>query len=367
MQAAMAQAPRVDLKSCFTGSPARLHARHQVVGAQRGQVMQVCASGKNILMLGGTRFIGAYLARQLIEDGNEVTLLTRGKAPITQQIPDDDDEVSYNAYKAAVEHAKADRKDTDAVKSALAGKQFDAIYDMNGREASDVESVLDAVGDVGQYIFCSSAGVYLKSDQMPHQEEDATDPASRHKGKLNTEALLADRGLNWTSLRPVYIYGPLNYNPVEEWFFQRLAEGRPIPVPNSGKQVTQLGHVKDLATAFKLVLDNPVAKSQIYNISGDRYVTFDGIALACAEAAGKDVPELIHYNPKDFDFGKKKAFPMRDQHFFASINKAKRDLKWEPQYGLVDGLKDSYEKDFGRGTYRKEADFTTDDMIIKAR
>jgi hypothetical protein len=86
----------------------------QVVGAQRGQVMQVCASGKNILMLGnsvstshltfnswilmnpalvisffvvrsvlfisfvfatctgGTRFIGAYLARQLIEDGNEV-------------------------------------------------------------------------------------------------------------------------------------------------------------------------------------------------------------------------------------------------------------------------------------------------------
>lgn len=52
---------------------------------------------------------------------------------------------------------------------------------MNGREASDAESVLEAVGDVGQYIFCSSAGVYLKSDQMPHQEQDATDPASRHK------------------------------------------------------------------------------------------------------------------------------------------------------------------------------------------
>lgn len=54
---------------------------------------------------------------------------------------------------------------------------------------------------------------------------------------------------------------------------------------------------------------------------GGRYVTFDGIALACAEAAGKDAPDLVHYNPKDFAFGKKKAFPMRDQHFFASINK----------------------------------------------
>lgn len=52
---------------------------------------------------------------------------------------------------------------------------------MNGREASDTEPILAAVGDVEQYIFCSSAGVYLKSDQMPHMETDATDPNSRHK------------------------------------------------------------------------------------------------------------------------------------------------------------------------------------------
>lgn len=73
---------------------------------------------------------------------------------------------------------------------------------------------------------------------------DAVDPKSRHKGKLETESLLKSRGVNWTSIRPVYIYGPLNYNPVEEWFFHRLKAGRPIPIPNSGMQVTQLGHVK---------------------------------------------------------------------------------------------------------------------------
>ena len=58
------------------------------------------------------------------------------------------------------------------------------------------------------------------------------------------QSLLKSRGVNWTSLRPVYIYGPLNYNHVEEWFFHRLKAGRPIPVPNSGIQITQLGHVK---------------------------------------------------------------------------------------------------------------------------
>jgi nucleoside-diphosphate-sugar epimerase len=352
-------------RKAFSGDSTPLRVqRREAVRSHRQLAVTVSASGKNILMLGGTRFIGAYLARQLIEDGNDVTLLTRGKAPITSQIPDDTD-ASYAEYKKAVKHAKADRKDTDAVKEAVAGKNFDVVYDMNGREASDTEPILAAVGDVEQYIFCSSAGVYLKSDQMPHMETDATDPNSRHKGKLNTEDLLQSRGLNWTSVRPVYIYGPLNYNPVEEWFFQRLAEGRPIPIPNSGQQVTQLGHVKDLAVAFKMMLGNDKARGQIYNISGERYVTFDGIAKACAKAGGFPEPELVHFNPKDFDFPKgSKAFPMRDQHFFASIHKAQQELGWSPEFSLVDGLRDSYEKDFGRGTYRKEADFTTDDLIL---
>ena len=55
---------------------------------------------------------------------------------------------------------------------------------------------------------------------------------------------------------------------------------------------------------------------------------------------------------------------MRDQHFFTSIDKAVADLDWAPKYGLVDGLKDSYDKDFGLGMFRKAADFTTDDMIL---
>lgn len=83
------------------------------------------------------------------------------------------------------------------------------------------------------------------------------------QGKLNTEALLTQRGTNFTSIRPVYIYGPLNYNPVEEWFFQRIAAGRPVPIPGSGMQVTQLGHVKDLSDAFCKVLGNKKAAKQV--------------------------------------------------------------------------------------------------------
>lgn len=41
--------------------------------------------------------------------------------------------------------------------------------------------------------------------------------------------------------------------------------------------------VQDLATAFIAVLGNPKASKEIFNISGEKYVTFDGLARACAK------------------------------------------------------------------------------------
>lgn len=348
-------------------APVRISARaptsRRAKSRSSSVVCMAAVEPKKVLMMGGTRFIGVYLARDLIAQGHDVTLFTRGKKEVTYQIPDDTDE-SYKEFASKVKHIKGDRKEFDDLKSKLSGQGFQVVYDINGREADECAPILDAIPDLEQYIYCSSAGVYMKSPQMPHREEDECDPKSRHKGKNNTEDLLVQSGVNWTSIRPVYIYGPLNYNPVEEWFFHRIAAGRPIPVPGSGQQITQLGHVKDLSTAFVKCLGNKKAYGQVYNISSERFVTFDGIALACAQAMGAPEPELVHFNAKDFDFGGKKPFPMRDQHFFTSIDKAMNELDWKPEFGLVDGLKDSYDKDFGRGTFRKPADFTTDDMIL---
>jgi len=309
-----------------------------------------------ILIMGGTRFIGVYLTKILVKQGHEVVLFNRGKKPAPVE---------------GIKQIHGDRTDANQIQEKLANEQFDAIFDNNGRELNDTKPLADLFKDrVQHFIYMSSAGVYLKSDQMPHIEGDATDPKSRHLGKYETESYLQTQNLPWTSIRPTYIYGPLNYNPLESWFFDRIVAGRPIPIPGNGFHLTQLGHVKDLATAMAAVLGNQNAIGQVYNISGERYVTFDGLAKACAIAAGKslDTIQLIHYDPKQFDFGKRKAFPMRVQHFFADVHKAIQDLNWTPEFDLISGLKDSFENDYlARGLDQTEVDFSTDDEIIANR
>lgn len=308
-----------------------------------------------ILIMGGTRFIGVYLTKILAEQGHDVVLFNRGNKPAPVE---------------GVQQIHGDRTDESQIKDKLANETFDAIFDNNGRELSDTQPLADLFnGKVKHFIYMSSAGVYLKSDQLPHREGDPVDPKSRHKGKNDTETYLADRGLPFTSIRPTYIYGPQNYNPLEAWFFDRIARDRPIPIPGNGMHITQLGHCSDLANAMAAVLGNDKAIGQIYNISGDRYVTFDGLARACAEAAGKSPESLkiVHYDPKSFDFGKRKAFPMRVQHFFADVHKAESELNWKPQFDLLSGLKDSFQNDYlASGADQADVDFSMDDEILKA-
>jgi nucleoside-diphosphate-sugar epimerase len=308
-----------------------------------------------VLVMGGTRFIGVYLTKLLIEQGHEVVLFNRGNHP---------------APVAGVPTIVGDRTDPDSLKTQLAGETFDAIFDNNGRELSDTQPLVELFGgQLQHFVYVSSAGVYLKSDQMPHIEGDAVDPKSRHKGKFETEAYLQEQGVPFTSVRPVYIYGPQNYNPLEAWFFDRVVRDRPVPIPGNGMHLTQLGHVQDLATAMAAVLGNETAIGQIYNISGEKAVTFDGLARACATAAGKDADALkiVHYDPKAFDFGKAKAFPMRVQHFFTAIDKAQAELGWAPTYDLVAGLKDSFQNDYlASGADKAEVDFALDDKILAA-
>lgn len=339
--------------------------------APRAAAASNSLAGKRVLVIGGTRFSGLYLVHELTSRGADVVILNRGSKPIgdpSLRVPNETD-AHFADRNSRTSSLIADRTDADALAAALAGQSFDIIYDNNGRKLEDSVPLVDFAKSCGaHFVYMSSAGVYLKSPVLPHIEGDETDPKSRHIGKLDTENYLRESKVNFTSIRPTYIYGALNYNPLDQWFYERLDRGMPICVPGHGAHLTGLGHVRDLASAMAACAGKPETYGEIYNIQDRNAVTFDGVAKLCAKAMGVPEPEIIHYNPKEFDFGKKKAFPFRPQHYFCSPNKALLELDWTIEYDLETGLKDAYENDF---VHKKTAgglknDFTTDEMIIQA-
>jgi nucleoside-diphosphate-sugar epimerase len=205
----------------------------------------------NVLIIGGTRFSGASLWRELHKRGHEVTVYNRGKTapkPVARE-----SQADFDKRVAAANFLKGDRKDPEQLKALIDPSKYDYIYDMNAREESDTRPLAELfVGSksLKQYVFMSSAGVYLKSDEMPHIETDPVDPKSRHKGKLDSERCLEQLRLPWCAFRPTYICGPGNYNPVERFFFERVDADRPICIPGHGEHLTGLGHVEDLAVAM---------------------------------------------------------------------------------------------------------------------
>lgn len=302
-----------------------------------------------ILVMGGTRFIGKPLVAQLLAAGHQLTLFTRGRQPLPE----------------GVEHLAGDRSDPAGLEP-LSGRSFDVIIDSSGRSGADSQAVVERTGAPSyRFVYVSSAGVYADSELWPLDEDAATDPASRHAGKLDTEAWLRQQAIPFTSFRPTYIYGPGNYNPVESWFFERIVHGQPVPLPGDGTTITQLGHVSDLATAMARCLDVEAAANHIYNCSGAQGVTFRGLVAAAARACGVD-PEAVEirsFDPSGLEKKARKAFPLRLAHFLTDIHRVQRELAWSPAFDLEAGLADSYANDYAlRGP--TTPDFSSDQALL---
>ena len=306
-------------------------------------------SGVKILVMGGTRFVGKPLVAQLLSEGHELTLFTRGKNPVP----------------AGVEHLCGDRSTAEGL-AALQDRSFDVIVDSSGRTLDDSRAVIERTGAPShRFLYVSSAGVYADSELWPLTEDSPTDPQSRHSGKLDTEAWLSAEKIPFTSCRPTYIVGAGNYNPVESWFFDRIVHGRPVPLPGDGTTITQLGHVNDLAAAMALSLGVDAAANRVYNCSSVQGITFRGLVAAAARACGKDpaAVEIRGFDPAGLDKKARKAFPLRMAHFLTDVTRVQRELAWTPAYSVEAAMADSYANDYA-GRMPTSPDFSGDEALI---
>ena len=98
-----------------------------------------------ILVLGGTRFFGIHMVNELLAQGHDVTIATRGKAS--------------DEYGDRVKRIIVERTNGESMKNAFTGRHYDVVIDKIAYCSNDIKYVMEAV-DHDKYIHMSSASVY---------------------------------------------------------------------------------------------------------------------------------------------------------------------------------------------------------------
>ncbi len=248
-----------------------------------------------ILFIGGTGNISSECAALLHERGHSIVVLTRGRATVPPE------------YRAV----KADRKDLGEMRQALSGVHPEIVINFIGYEPTELEVDYELFkGAIQQYIFISSATVYLKPPpSLPITEEHPFgnpfwDYAQK---KIACENWLLDHWHNTrfpaTIVRPSHTYSKFWIpNPVSSssyTFAQRMEQGKALYIPDDGRNPWTLTAASDFAIGLAGLVGNPRAIGEAFHITGDEVLTWNEIYAEISAALGVSLPTIVPV-PTDF-------------------------------------------------------------------
>ena len=176
---------------------------------------------ESVLIMGGSDFIGKSLAKHFIKHQHKVDVLTTGRVD----------------YEGINRHFSCDRKNIDELERALKDNEYTYIYDMTVFLKSEIEDLFKFVNrdTLKKYVVLSSSVVYKESEKYISEDgEKELNPAYGKYGieKVQAEHYIIDSDIPYIIIRPTHIYGPENNLYRETYFFDRIREGKAIPVPS---------------------------------------------------------------------------------------------------------------------------------------
>ena len=224
----------------------------------------------NILVIGGTGYMGKMMVERLLDRGDRVTVFSRG--------------ATRPSWWDRIAHIPGDRNDRSGFVDKLRGLTFDAVVDTQAYRREDVEAAVRAfTGGVGRYLLVSTGSVYLEghvdiSRHCPYDEtavnwdsleydyppnEDPYAVGKRHCEKW----LLENAGtLPFTIIRIPAVMGPEDPTGRMWWWVQRALDGGPVVVPSELQGAFRTFYSADAAANFVRVLDAPHTIGQTYFI-----------------------------------------------------------------------------------------------------
>jgi nucleoside-diphosphate-sugar epimerase len=310
-----------------------------------------------VLVTGGAGFLGINLIRYLFERGVEATSLDI--APF-----------DYADVKDRVRIVTGDIRDKAAVELAMDG--CDAVVhcaaalplytpdDIYTTDVVGTRVVLTTALERGlnRAVHISSTAVYGIPDHHPLMEDDKLDGVGPYgQAKIQAEMValeLRARGLVVPIIRPKSFIGPERLG-VFSLLYDWALDGRGFPMLGNGKNRYQLLDVEDLCSAIWLCLtqDESIA-NDTYNVGAAEFATMAEDYQAVIDAAGfgkkvRGTPagpavltlrvlEKLNVSPLY-----KWVYETASKDSFVSIEKAQRQLGWQPQYSNQDALLRNFE------------------------
>jgi 2'-hydroxyisoflavone reductase len=198
----------------------------------------------DLLVLGGTQWLGRTLAAEGIARGHRVTCLARGEA---------------GGVVPGVEFVRADRSEAGAY-DAVAKREWDAVIDVTRQPGYARAAAAALGGRARHWTFISSCNVYARHDEpdadetaelMPPLEQDASTPETYGEAKSAIEQTYREAfGDRFLAVRPGLIAGPGDASGRSGYWAARMAraarDGGPVLVPDILDAAAQAIHVDDL-------------------------------------------------------------------------------------------------------------------------
>ncbi|RYD68676.1 MAG: NAD-dependent epimerase/dehydratase family protein [Verrucomicrobiaceae bacterium] len=334
--------------------------------------MPVNGSKRQVLITGGSGFVGANLAHRLLSQGESVLLLDN----LSREGVERNYDWLRDTHGTNVRLEVADTRDSTAVNRAVANAS--AVYHFAAQVAVTTSLVeprhdfeVNALGTLNlleairslrtppPLIFTSTNKVYgsLPDVELREQNDryEPADTAIRLSG-INEEHRLdfyspygcskgtADQyvldyartfGLPAVVFRMSCIYGPHQFGTEDQgWvahFLIQALEGRPITLYGDGKQVRDILFVEDLVDAFVLAREQiAVTAGQAFNIGGGpQNTTSLRELMRCIEQLNGSAPSIEwgDWRPGD------------QRYYVSDFRKFQSATGWSPRVNIEEGVR----------------------------
>ena len=304
------------------------------------------------MITGGAGFIGSHLVDAVLDVGGKVRVLdnySTGYETNLDHVADHDD----------VEIVIGDASDSSVVAAAVKG--VDCILHQSAM-ASVPRSVREpalchawcatstvellsagAAAGVRRLVLASTSAAYGNSPFVSKRESDPVDPLSPYAAsKLAAEAACQAFGesfdIETVILRYFNVFGPRQdpaseYSAVIPRFVSLILSGEPPVIYGDGGQSRDFVYVGDVARANLLAATTPgLERAGPYNIGRGEATTLLELLDTLRELLGRDITPT-HQSPRVGDV----------RQSLADISVARRELGFEPEVQVAEGLRRSIE------------------------